>query len=67
MPDTLGRKGSMNIFVSVFTINAYMSTYSTDLTILKTGFFFNGFFHLKSNLCYTHGVELVPDNYKAMI
>ena len=67
LPDTLGRKGSMNIFVPLFTINAYLSTYSYSLILFKIGFFLNGFLHLKSTLCYTHGIELVPDKYKAMV
>jgi len=67
LPDTLGRKGTMNIFVSLFTIGCYFATYSKDITHFKIGFFLNGFLHLKSNLCYTHGVELVPDKQKDLL
>jgi len=67
LPDMLGRKGTMNIFMPLYMISAYLSTYSHSLILLKIGFFFNGFLHLKSTLCYTHGVELVPDKYTALI
>jgi len=67
LPEMLGRKGSMRILVSLYTINAYLSIYSESLILLKIGFFFNGFLHLKGTLCYTHGVELVPDKYKALM
>jgi len=67
VPDTLGRKGSMNIFASLYTINTYLSTYPKNIALLKIGFFFNGFFHMKHSLCYMHGVELMPDKHKALI
>lgn len=67
LPDMLGRKGTMNIFVPLYIISSYLSTYSHSLLLLKIGFFFNGFLHLKGTLCYTHGVELIPDKYKALI
>ena len=67
VPDTIGRKGSMKWFIPLYTYGAYLSTFSTNLNDISLGLFIMGFFHHKSNLTYTHGVELVCDKYTNLI
>ena len=49
LPDTFGRKRTMNYFVPSFAIAAAIVIYSPGLTVKKVAFFVLGFLHLKSN------------------
>lgn len=57
----------MKWFVPLFAYGAYLATFSRDLRSISAGLFVMGFFHQKSNLCYTHGVELVEDKYNNVV
>ena len=67
VPDQFDRKGTMKWFIPLFTYGAYLSTFSKNLSDISLGLFIMGLFHHKSNLTFTHGIELVSDKYTKLV
>ena len=67
LPDYLGRRCFMKILIIVNIFVSYVGTFENNLKLLKIVLFVHGFFHIKNTICYTHGIELVPDKYKSLV
>ena len=67
MPDTLGRKTTMNFLLPNYVIATAMVIFSHSMLVKSIGFFLMGFFHLKISLSYSHGFDLVPGTHKSLV
>ena len=61
IPDYIGRKKAMMLFLPLNIIAIFAVSFSQYLTIMKIGLLLIGMFHLKSSISYTHCFELVPN------
>lgn len=64
LPDIVGRRGTMKIMIPTQIVAIYFAIYNPSILIKKISFFAMGFFHLKNNLTYMHGLELVAEKNK---
>ena len=65
MPDAIGRKATMRNLLPPLIIACSLSVYGNSIVLKGIGFFFQGFFHLKTMLSYTHIFELVSKDHKS--
>lgn len=66
MPQTFGRKGTMNRVLPFYIFSCYFAIFPKSLEARAFGFFLQGIFHLKISTSYTHILELVEEKDKAM-
>jgi MFS family permease len=67
LPDAIGRKNVMSLFMIFLMFGLYISAFASDYHYMKLGFFLIGFFHLKISLSYTYAAELVPESSKQIV
>lgn len=65
VPDQLGRKKSMSLFLVVSIFAVYLCIYGSMAT-KKIGFFIQGAFHIRITVSFSHLIELVDNESKAM-
>ena len=65
LPDSFGRKKSMNFLLVFNVIGIYIVTFYSSSLMKSIGFFLMGFFHLKISLSFCYSTELCTDKDKA--
>lgn len=65
LPDSIGRKNSMNLALVLAVFSVYLIIYGSSMNMKKIGFFIQGIFHLRITISFTHLIELVNNESKA--
>ena len=66
MPNSFGRKRTMNLIMPVYIIASSTIVYYPNLYVKGIGYFIQGLLHLKITLSYTYIFELVPEKNKGI-
>lgn len=66
VPDQLGRKTAMSIFLPAYAFANVIVIVAEDLSLKATGFFLCGLFHIKQTIAYQHAYELMPPGAKPL-
>jgi len=57
----------MRLCIGALVVFTWMTVFGETIFIKSMGFFFEGFFHLKTTLCYTYLAELIPAKSKNFV
>lgn len=60
LPDLMGRRGALQISLTVFCVAGYFSVFSTSLSLKAFGFLMQGIFHVKFVTCIVQMNEFTP-------
>ena len=65
LPDSIGRKATLNILMPLFLIASWFVIFGQSIFQKEMGLIFQGLFHVKIMLSYSYIFELTEEKYKA--
>lgn len=65
LPDTIGRKQTMNFMLFFQLIAGYITVFSHSLFMKSIGFFMIGLFHMRVSQSFCYSTDLCPQKYRS--
>lgn len=66
LPDALGRKGSLILILTIYSVALAIQLTYDDMWIKKLSYFIQGLLHIRTTSIYQHCYELLPSEQKSV-